>query len=410
MPIFLGLDDTDHPDFGCTTEKMNDLLEYLLSRTDSVLNERRLVRLWPFAKRRTRGNGALGAKITIAMEEIELFHSLCSNWFSELCAEIEEYPEAEFNPSPCLIISDSKAPEEWYWSSVREEVDSMERLCEVEDSGCSVFLHKSSWGIVGASAAISWSPKTNSSWELIAWRDEGKIGTARQVSESAVFGIGQLHSGAFVNRDPTKGRGMIAPRTPCPVLYGIRGSTSRSVEDAHLWLQQREDVEKCSCYAVHRTNQLSDDHIETPLSGTVTCLPSSTKGGHAVIGAITSVGPKKLVAFSEGGPVNRTLRSLMPGDQISWTGLDSPEGSVHLEKLRLDKSSPRIIGRPVCCNGTMRSQGRDQGVRCDSCGREETKYWRSIPMAVCHETGSEGWVEPSPSNRRHLAKPVSLME
>ena len=118
MPIFLGLDDTDHPDFGCTTEKMNDLLEYLLSRTDSVLNERRLVRLWPFAKRRTRGNGALGAKITIAMKEIELLHSLCSNWFTELCAEIEEYPEAEFNPSPCLIISDSKAPEEWYLSLI----------------------------------------------------------------------------------------------------------------------------------------------------------------------------------------------------------------------------------------------------------------------------------------------------
>jgi len=408
--IRLGLDDTDHPEIGCTTERMNELVDIILSRIDSELIERRLVRLWPFATRRTRGNGALGAIFMIHMEEIEELYSICSGWFSELCEEIERYPETEFDPSPCLVISESEVSDEWYWTSVRGEVDCDKRMLDVQDAGCTVLVGESHWGVVGASAAISWVPGTFSSWELIAWRSEEKIGTERQVSETAVSCMGSLHPGAFVNRDPTKGRGLIAPRTPCPVLYGIRGSCSEDVERAHEWLQKRTDIEQCSCSAIHRTNQLSDDHIESSSSGTVISTPETTKGGHAMIGAITPDGRFNLVAFSEGGPVNRLLRSLIPGDQISWTGLASPDGSFHLEKLRADKTSPRITGRPICCSKTMRSKGKGQGMKCNSCGRMRHKYWLCNGMEGNYVAPIGRWVEPSPSNRRHLARPVSLMQ
>ena len=71
--IRLGLDDTDHPEIGCTTERMNELVDKIFSSIDSELIERRLVRLWPFATRRTRGNGALGTIFSISKNDKYVF-------------------------------------------------------------------------------------------------------------------------------------------------------------------------------------------------------------------------------------------------------------------------------------------------------------------------------------------------
>ena len=51
----IGLDDTDRPEGGCTTYDLNELSRLLIQNIDSAQEvERRLVRLWPFAERRTR--------------------------------------------------------------------------------------------------------------------------------------------------------------------------------------------------------------------------------------------------------------------------------------------------------------------------------------------------------------------
>ena len=52
IKIYIGLDDTDHVDIGCTTEKLNHLLLYLELNINFEIVSRRLVRLWPFASRR----------------------------------------------------------------------------------------------------------------------------------------------------------------------------------------------------------------------------------------------------------------------------------------------------------------------------------------------------------------------
>ena len=51
--IYIGLDDTDHVEIGCTTEKFNQFLSYLKKNIEFEIVSRRLVRLWPFASRRT---------------------------------------------------------------------------------------------------------------------------------------------------------------------------------------------------------------------------------------------------------------------------------------------------------------------------------------------------------------------
>ncbi len=406
--IRIGLDDTDHPEVGCTTERMDNLIRTIRSNLDVEVVERRLVRLWPFAERRTRGNGALGAVIDIMSDDCEALFSICREWFEVLLSDAKKFPPTKYTSSPCMVISPTSTPNEWYWSAVRGHVDAHSRLREVTDHGCIVLSSMPSWGVVGASAAISWIPKPSSSWELIAWREPSLVGTRREVAHRAISALEEFHPETFVNRDPTKGRGMIAPRTPCPVLYGIRGATSQAVSQAHEWLQSRGDVERCAEHAAHRTNQLSDDHIASTMTGTIVSGPKETKGGHSHLVAFSGSRSVTLVAFSEGGPVNRLLRRLSPGDVVSWMGLTSPDGSIHLEKLCLDSPTPRIVSRPICCSNTMRSAGRNQGLRCRTCGSTEKKAWTSRRPDLQHSPVSGAWVEPTASNRRHLARPISL--
>ncbi|MEC7708399.1 MAG: hypothetical protein VYA39_01600, partial [Candidatus Thermoplasmatota archaeon] len=84
------------------------------------------------------------------------------------------------------------------------------------------------------------------------------------------------------------------------------------------------------------------------------------------------------------------------------------DGAIHLERIRIDDASPRITGRPVCCSKTMRSAGRNQVLRCLSCGRTEQKSWHCIDLVITNVDSRSGWIEPTPSNRRHLSKPLSL--
>ena len=76
--------------------------------------------------------------------------------------------------------------------------------------------------------------------------------------------------------------------------------------------------------------------------------PVETKGAHSSLEVTHKGNRKTLVAFKEGGDVNRLLRKLIPGDRINWLGLESPDGSIHLERLRIESSVPRILGRPIC--------------------------------------------------------------
>ena len=57
--MWLGLDDTDSLDGGCTTLVFHELLNSL----PCEYGEARLTRLWPFADKRTRGNASLSVEI-----------------------------------------------------------------------------------------------------------------------------------------------------------------------------------------------------------------------------------------------------------------------------------------------------------------------------------------------------------
>ncbi|NDF33626.1 MAG: DUF1743 domain-containing protein [Euryarchaeota archaeon] len=404
--IRLGLDDTDHVDHACTTEHFNRLLSRLEESIDSFeIIERRLVRLWPFAPKRTRGNAALGAICELKISHLRDVESICQQFIDDLHNEIKStYPETGERPSPCLITTTESFPESLYWKAVRGEVSLGSVLNRLPSSSKFYSIKENPTGIIGASAAIAWNPKENYTWELIAWRFEDKIRTVREVSIESIESMSKKFTTTFANRDPTTGRGLIMPRTNCPVLYGIRGGSPEELQKAHEFLQLRKDVEESNSWAIHRTNQVSDDHVLGSMTGIVSSFPVEVQGGHSSVVVWTGSNSLTLIAYAESGPVNTLLRRFLPGDIIEWVGLISPTNEIHLERLRVNSATPRIGKRPECCGKAMRSAGSGQGLRCRLCGEVAEKVWEI--ENVSFTTPHEGWVEPNPANRRHLAKPL----
>ena len=314
------------------------------------------------------------------------------------------YPDTGQKPSPCLLIALDDYPESWYWEAVRGEVSLKVRKKQIPDSTKIYSIEHNPNGVVGASSAIAWNPNEHNTWELIAWRSDDKISSPREVSSQAIESMSDNFPTTFANRDPTTGRGMIMPRTNCPVLYGIRAESFEELQSAHEFLQIREDVEKCYSWAIHRTNQISDDHLLGSEIGIVSSFPLEVQGGHSSVSVWTGYSSITLVAFAESGDVNALLRRLKPGDEVEWMGLSSPSSEVHLERLRVNTSSPRLGKRPECCNKTMRSAGVGQGLRCKTCGHSIEKAWQT--KLESFNSQHQGWVEPNPANRRHLAKPL----
>ena len=404
--VRIALDDTDHVDHACTTEHFQRLLSMLqLSIDDFAVLERRLVRLWPFAPKRTRGNAALSAVCELGYGSLDDVNKICKKFIEDLALEIATgYPSEGQRPDPCLLVSDVEFPEEWYWQAVRREVKLKTRLESLPDSAKIHSISPQPAGLIGASSAIAWNPSQGSTWELIAWRQSDRIRTNREVSQQSIIEMSERFTETFTNRDPTTGRGMIMPRTNCPVLYGVRGNSAQEVSDAHKFMQSRDDVETCEAWAIHRTNQVSDDHLLGYYSAVVSGLPNEVQGGHSSILVWDGEVGKTLVAFAESGPVNVLLRRTKPGDVVDWLGLKAPSGEIHLERLRVKSTVPRTGERPDCCGKAMRSAGKGQGLRCTVCGSIKEKSWKIESISFDGQSG--GWVEPTASNRRHLAMPL----
>lgn len=409
---WIGLDDTDSVDSGCTTWDFHLLLTHLEESGFTVIGHPNLVRLWPFAPERTRGNAALSAEVKTSSSSNGLIEIL-DNWFRNRYNSIKSSDNSVISESasPVLVFTETRFPEEWYWNAVRSYVNPSDRLNDVsshnttrywslEDGRKSPHLTR---GLVGASSAIAWRGANDWTWEATAWRMADNIGTVRQVPNMLVAKMSDNFPETILNRDPNAGDSLITPRTPCPVLYGIRSEDSSVAQKAHNWLQANEGVEQAFAMRVHRSNQATDDHIQNICSGMVISKVREVKGGHASFAVFDGAKNCNLVAFKQGGDVNRLLKSLVIGDLVKWRGLLSPNGEIHLESLMCFDGVPRQLSRPNChCSGKLCRQGIGQPLRCEQCGNTEESVWVSSKFESISQ-----WVEPLCSNRRHLAKPLN---
>ena len=399
----IGLDDTDYPSGGCTTWQANEL-EKVLILCGAKPIERRLVRLWPFAVRRTRGNAALALIMEISSNSEQDCINAIDMWFEELVANVKRN-DINSHARPGLIIcKEGHLTESIYWECVRSEFTEIRKI--TEDPSIIHYLHSDlgTEGLIGAAAAVSWRPKYNSTYEGIAWRDPSKYGTDRIIPNNAIDLLEDNHPNTFMNRDPTYNRGLISPRSPCPILFGVRGWNHESTSNALNDLIQLDWREEIVDYSIHVTNQCSDDHIEAVIQATVLEKPEKKQGGHVSVSIVHELGCLKLISFKEGGVLNSKVSELLPGDIIHVIGLISPDGDFHIERLKCVYKSPSNLVRPKCsCGVRLKSTGKEGNMRCKLCKHTETSYWISVAQQTYD------WIEPPPSSRRHLSMPVSRM-
>ena len=374
---------------------MYRLLEHLPSNVD--VGTVRLVRLWPFAVQRTRGNAAVAVELKTD-DEHKLLAFLDTYW-SDVIQPLQGAIESSDHNSRQQYPSDpgmawfreTVSDMEFYRRGLREEIQ-LEELPPANKSWGGI-------GRIGATLAIHW-PAKSKTYEAIAWRMTDATGQ-RQLDEKATRDIDELE-GTFLCRDDRLQSSLLAPRGNSPVLFGIRTWEKEVAKHAAQTLIEGKMTEAVSGWMIFETNQATNDHLDEPIECIVEHI-ETIKGGHTIIKSETHL----FVAFRESGDIALFCQQLKPGDVIECLGLIAPDQSIHIEFLRIKHLQPQRH-RPLCpvCNKSMASMGANQGIRCKKCGHKSEDNWeesvRDLPQHV--------WIQPSPSSRRHLAKPLSVDE
>lgn len=432
VPIWLGVDDTDSPRGGCTTWVLTELIGLARDLRIDLIGEPRLVRLNPNVPWKTRGNAALAARFgegrgrrrrvgEIDGRPVWSFASgtrlpasresrfLEKAWEKVLAGSRRGEPRTD----PALVAVPHRLPARLYYRAVREIVPVEETRRYLASVGAVVRTEGSGRGLVGASAAIAW-PGRRVTWELIAYRPIARQGDRRTVDGASVRAAAQRHSALFLCHDPRTRRLLVTPHTPCPILFGLRGTRPEAP------LRARSDVrsEPVDRWVLFRTNQATGDHlVDRPASelvafgsgritGRVAEPPRSLRGGHAQIRLVDASGTAlDAIAFEPTKTLPPVVRRLAPGDRVEVWGSRGSDPVLKMEGLRVLSLAPRWAPGtpPVCpeCGRATRSMGTARGYRCPQC------RCRLPPEAIGRirvAAGiARGVYHPTPSARRHLA-------
>ena len=376
---------------GCTTEVLFHLIQALPEHV--IVGQTRLVRLWPFAQQRTRGNAAVAVELNTEDEQ-GLLVFLEHYWRNSILplkgiVQTSQHNDREQYPTDPGMVWFTESVDDYaiYRDGLRREV-SLENLPTPTKS----------WGghgRIGATLAILW-PAKESTFEAIAWRKPTANGL-RQLDEGAIQRIDQM-VGTFLCRDARFGNSLLAPRGVSPVLFGIRAWTKDVAEQALEILVDAPNTEPVIGSLVFETNQATNDHLDHSIGGRVERV-EVLRGGHTVI----HTSKRRFLAFKESGQIAAISQQLREGDIVECMGLMAQDQSIHVEFMRIQQLVPNR-DRPACptCDKSMSSMGKDQGLRCKKCGLRMDDCWVETPRLL----PLDQWFQPPASSRRHLAKPL----
>jgi tRNA(Ile2)-agmatinylcytidine synthase len=427
--MFVAFDDTDSREGMCTTYLATEIA-YAMRQYD-LIGLPRLVRLNPAIPWKTRGNAALclrfgrgkgRATMVGVVRDMPLFSYDRSvgdpdpGLVRDLCLPIlKKWSRLEQEASPGMVIS-AKAPTPGlYWRAVRGEVPRKEVEAQLQAVGAMRCELGGGRGIIGAAAAMSWRPRDRT-YEVITYREQSRWGTTRDVDPNSVREFNERVPTTFNTWDPSCGQMAIAPHTPCPVLFGVRGDAPGDLVRA-LGTIRSEPIDR---WMLFLSNQGTDDHVIRGakalvtggtylLKGKVDALPRTIKGGHVVVPVRTMHGLLDCVFYEPSRDFREIGRALRPGDVVEVVGeLRSDPPAVNVEKVHLVALAKvmRKAANPRCpaCAKSMQSLGSGAGYRCRRCG---AKAAASEASFVEEERAiAPGWYEPPVCARRHLAKPL----
>ena len=225
-------------------------------------------------KKPGKGNLKLTGKLGDVMQEsIKAAITVVKTRSVDLAIDLDEFDKKDIlkrvvkivkanskqDSQPGIVISDTYLPEGLYWQGVRSIV--VQEDLDPILSSCVTFGMRGSRGLIGAACALAWSGyhskvgELNFTWELIAYREKSMWGTLRDISSESVSKVSELKD-VFSCNDQD-GKVAMVPNSPCPVLWGFRGTNDKILIDNFHKL----GPEKPSRWLLYQTNQATDDHF-----------------------------------------------------------------------------------------------------------------------------------------------------
>ncbi|HHT74442.1 MAG TPA: tRNA(Ile)(2)-agmatinylcytidine synthase [Methanomassiliicoccaceae archaeon] len=427
--MFIAVDDTDSPDWMCTTFLAVELIKAFPEW--DLIGMPRLVRLNPAVPWKTRGNASVainfgkgkgdGRLIGEAGGHLVRAYPRSSDEpdqeeaLERASRVVEKWAQREHS-DPGLVVLPRQPDESLYRRAVTTIVGKEDALDAIRKAGGSYFQINDGRGLIGATSAVAWRP-VDRTYELLTYRQMERWGTEREVSEEGIRRLDKDYPSTFNNYDVEAGRPAIIPHTKCPILYGIRGDSAPELVMAMLSLIS----EKAESWQLFITNQGTDDHIiahwktlvpnsSYSVTGEVIKEPWTVQGGHVLIGLRADNGIElEAAAYEPSKSFRDIVKALRRGDRIRVLGeVREDRGTLNIEKMEVLRLAPsRIkVSNPLCvCGKRMKSVGAGQGYRCRECG---TRAAEAITEPE-ERTLQLGWYEPPVCARRHLSKPLKRM-
>lgn len=419
--VHIGFDDTDSPRGGCTTYIAALLVAKLIKMGANFVDYPKLIRLNPNVPWKTRGNGALCL-------EIECDNTLFEDVFEVVVETVER--NAEMNcegTDPGIVFwQGSEIPEAvriFAKKTIQGVVNMEQALKLLRRFRVEAIGFGSGQGIIGAIAAVGEGFEGDYTYEVIAYRTPENRGRKRRLDLKSVVKMDQeTRATTFNNIDPERGRVLIAPRGPDPILYGIRGESAEGVVNAHTMIHPLEPIER---WVVFRSNQGTDAHLKNcntiseiqpyhpvVVRGVIASPPRIIPRRHRIFTIEDETGSVDCAAYEPTGTLRKIADHLMTGDLLEVSGGVRPSSTtnpvtINLEKIRILRLADKLISQnPTClvCGKKMKSMGTRKGFRCQKCGFRSPNLRRTVIAEDRKIT--PGLYITSHRSQRHLTKPM----
>lgn len=412
----IGIDDTDSPQGMCTTFLASQIINELRQNNIDIVGFPRLIRLNPFARHKTRGNGGVSFRIS-PDQDLELARKIVLDNVEKLSMFDCD------NTNPGVVFYEGPISQEmvdYSFKAIHEFITIQQAENFANSIGAEIHKFKKGRGIIGSLAAIG-LPLSDYTYELLAYRDKENYGTKRKIIRESVYEMdSKTFPDTFESIDYKEDYIAIEPKTPCPVLYGIRSNSIKSLEKAFDLVEVEEPIVDC---CIFKTNQHTDMHIQNAESikdmnqfgcykirGTVSSKPRIIEGGHMFVDICDDSGSIECGAYEPTKDFRNTVALLRQGDIIEVYGGIGEQNTFNIEKFKIIELNKYEYKNPICtCGKRMSSAGKNKGYKCKKCGRrissdkkEKTSISRKLVEGRFYETPV--------SARRHLSKPLCRMD
>lgn len=416
--LHIGIDDTDSPKGMCTTFLAYKIINRLKKENVDFLDFPNLVRFNPNIPWKTRGNGAVGIKISTSNPK--KIKNLVKKF-------VKRYSDVKNGANPGLVFcQDENVPNEFSKLSS----DAMWKLIHRNEAKKILSKHNLDFfylgngqGLVGATSVLGYNFQ-DETYELLSYRKSSQFGKKRILDKSKVKEMQEkTYPNTFNSFDSKKNKVLLMPHGPDPVFYGVRGENSTTLISASKMIQPKE---KLAGYLIFKSNQGTGDHLKNEinvnnflpytsgtLQGVVIKKPTVTKGGHVFFSIIVD-NVKINCAVYKPTRMTDIAKELIVGDILKVGGGIRKATKTHprilnlefIQIIKLEKKSKLI--NPFCknCQKHMKSKGKNQGFQCVRCKKtSDHKNRQFITRSV-----KEQIYIPDVSAHRHLTKPVQRMK